>query len=82
LSSLEFKKIKDAEVAWLDSKIAQKEVEDLVHADDVAMAGTLCDLLSISIILSYFYLEPILGEEIPTLEPVKDLVNKSPIPLF
>jgi hypothetical protein len=45
LSALEFKKIKDAEVAWLDSKIAQKEVEDLVHADDVAMSGMLCHLL-------------------------------------
>jgi len=41
LSALEFKKIKDAEVAWLDSRIAQKEVEDLVHADDVVMSGEL-----------------------------------------
>jgi hypothetical protein len=56
LSALEFKKIKDAEVAWLDSKIAQKEVEDLVHADDVAMSGMLCNLLLISLCLSHFIL--------------------------
>ncbi|XP_059486908.1 probable cleavage and polyadenylation specificity factor subunit 2 [Neocloeon triangulifer] len=55
LSSMDFKKIKDAEVAWLDSKIAQKEVEDVLVTEDVTMN------------------ESILGTEIPTLEPVKDV---------
>ncbi|CAB3385908.1 Hypothetical predicted protein [Cloeon dipterum] len=55
LSSLEFKKIKDAEIAWLDSKLAQKEVDEVIYSEDVTMS------------------ESVLGAEIPTLEPVKDL---------